>query len=173
MTYLALCGRQKSRSLQQQARLAALLTSRETLLGCGRDQSPRTGPGALRYLSGFVLLTPAPGVVDQDAPAAVRSVSEDVGAVPAHLDRAVGLRAFEQPAVLDERDTASGQDLGDLAAQLDSAARAPNGNAVSKSGWSTQPCGPRACVHVRVPYARIAVATARCEAHLAKKILGS
>jgi hypothetical protein len=30
---------------------------------------------------------------------------------------AVGLRAFEQPAVLDERDTSGGQD-GDLAVQL-------------------------------------------------------
>jgi hypothetical protein len=63
-------------------------------------------------------LTAAPRVVDQNAPAAVRSASEDVGAVPAHLDRApVGLRALELPAVLDECHAPGGKDLGDLTAQ--------------------------------------------------------
>jgi hypothetical protein len=51
------------------------------------------------------LLASTPWVVDEDAPAAVRRATKDVCAVAAHLDRtAVGLRAFELPAVVDEGD---------------------------------------------------------------------
>jgi len=71
-----------------------------------------------RRVSQSPLLASTPRVVDEDAPTAVRRAAEDVCAVAVHLDRtAVGLRALELPAVVDEGHVAGGQDVGDLAAQ--------------------------------------------------------
>ena len=54
-------------------------------------------------LSQSPLLASTPRVVDEDPPAAVRRAAEHVCAVAVHLDRtAVGLRALELPAVVDE-----------------------------------------------------------------------